>query len=113
MVERPNGEIWVSFLAGVWRLSGEQWTTMPEGGATGYDGVRSMFVASDGTLWLSSILDGAIHTDGLTSMRYGARSGIPSTLVWDVAEDRHGNLWFSTDQGLGCYEPDQNPPKPT
>ena len=110
LIERPNGEIWVSFLAGVWRLSDRRWSMLPEGGATGYDGVRSMFVASDQTVWLSSILEGAIHTDGRTTMRYGARSGLPSTLVWDIAEDSRGNLWFSTDQGLGCYRPDGDPP---
>ena len=111
MVERPNGDIWLSFLAGVWRLSAEGWQMLPDGGSTGFDGVPSMFVASDGTVWLSSILEGAIHTDGRTWMRYGARSGLPSTLVWDVAEDGAGNLWFATDQGLGCYEPDRSPPE--
>ncbi len=110
VIERPNGDIWVSFLAGVWRLSADGWEMLPEGGSTGFDGVRSMFVASDGTVWLSSVLEGAIHTDGHTWMRYGARSGLPSTLVWDVAEGSAGNLWFATDQGLGCYKADRNAP---
>ena len=67
--------------------------------------------SSRGTVWLASQIEGAIHTDGKTWTRYGAKSGLPSSWVWDVTEDAEGNLWFATQGGLGCYRPDMSPPE--
>lgn len=111
IIETSNGDLWVAFLAGVWRLRGDTWKQLPEGRPTGFEGTTSMFESSRGTVWLASRIEGAIHTDGETSTRYGPRSGLPSSSVYDVTEDAEGNLWFATQSGLGCYRPDTSPPE--
>jgi serine phosphatase RsbU (regulator of sigma subunit)/ligand-binding sensor domain-containing protein len=111
IIETSTGDLWVSFLSGVWRLRDDVWSQLPEDQSTGFEGTTSMFESSRGTIWLASRIEGAIHTDGKTWTRYGAKSGLPSSTVWDVTEDAEGNLWFATSTGLGCYRPDTSPPE--
>lgn len=111
IVETSTGDLWVAFLSGVWRFRDDVWTRLPDGQQTGFEGTTSMFESSRGTMWLASQIEGAIHTDGNTWTRYGAKSGLPSSWVWDVTEDAEGNLWFATHAGLGCYRPDTSPPE--
>ena len=111
IIETSVGDLWVAFMSGVWRLRKGEWQPLPEGRATGFEGTTSLFESSRGTIWLASRIEGAIHTDGKTWTRYGAKSGLPSSWVWDVTEDAEGNLWFATLAGLGCYLPDTAPPE--
>ena len=106
-----HGEPWVSTLGGVAHLADSMWVRVPESGETMFNRVLRLHGASDGSMWLASPLDGAIHTDGRMWTRYTLRHGLPGSQVWDVCEDEKGQLWFATDGGLGCYLPDAEPPE--
>ena len=102
---------WVSSHSGVAFSNGEEWESVPPGYETMFNEVHRICQAGDGTFWLASVLDGAIHTDGTIWTRYTARSGLSGEQVWDVCEDAEGQLWFATDKGLGCYSLDREAPE--
>ena len=112
VAEDIGGQIWVSsLLEGVAHFNGQRWRRVPGADEAQFNGVLRIFPANDGTVWLASPIDGAIHTDGFAWVRYTVQEGLPSTQVWDVAQDAEGNLWFATSGGLGCYNPDGDAPE--
>lgn len=40
---------------------------------------------------------------GVSTVHYSLADGLPSSQVYDVIQDRHGNIWFCTDKGLSRY----------
>ena len=108
------GHVWVSSpFDGVAMFNSHQkvWERVPNNMETQFNGVRRIYPADDGTVWLASTIDGAIRTDGHVWTRYSVRDGLPSSQVWDVCQDAQGQLWFATREGLACYVPDKNPPE--
>ena len=70
---------------------------------------RSVFVPScmyqdeDGTVWIGTVANGLMKFDPSTqalSHVYGA----PCLDITSIEEDRHGNIWVSTQYGLGKYD---------
>ena len=112
VAEDIGGQIWISsLLEGVAHFNGQRWRRVPGADQAQFNGVNRIFPANDGKVWLASPIDGAIHTDGFAWVRYTVQEGLPSTQVWDVAQDAEGNLWFATSGGLGCYNPDGDAPE--
>ena len=112
VAEDIGGQIWISsLLEGVAHFNGQRWRRVPGADQAQFNGVSRIFPANDGTVWLASPIDGAIHTDGFAWVRYTVQEGLPSTQVWDVAQDAEGLLWFATSDGLGCYDPDGDAPE--
>ena len=74
-----HGEPWVSTLGGVAHLADSVWVTVPESGETMFNRVLRLHGASDGSMWLASPVDGAIHTDGKMWTRYTLRHGLPGS----------------------------------
>jgi signal transduction histidine kinase/ligand-binding sensor domain-containing protein/DNA-binding response OmpR family regulator len=63
-----------------------------------------------GTLWLGSYLNGLIRVDesgaGLRFIKYDKSSGAPDNSVYGLTSDHQGNLWISTNNGLGRFDPE-------
>jgi signal transduction histidine kinase/ligand-binding sensor domain-containing protein/DNA-binding response OmpR family regulator len=66
--------------------------------------------SDDGDLWLGSYLNGLIRivetAGGLEFLRYDKSAGAPDNSVYGIASDRQGNIWISTNNGLGRFNPD-------
>jgi signal transduction histidine kinase/ligand-binding sensor domain-containing protein/DNA-binding response OmpR family regulator len=64
----------------------------------------------DGDLWLGSYLNGLIRISetagGLEFLRYDKSAGAPDNSVLGIASDKQGNIWISTNRGLGRFNPD-------
>ena len=60
-----------------------------------------------GTLWIGTWGSGLIRFDrqagAFTS--YRAKDGLPGDAIYGILEDREGRLWFSTNNGLGRFDP--------
>jgi serine phosphatase RsbU (regulator of sigma subunit)/ligand-binding sensor domain-containing protein len=113
IVADKDGHIWVSTpFDGVafFNVKTKSWKRVPGNMAGHFNGVRRIYSADDGTVWMASTIDGAIRTNGDIWTRYTVREGLPSSQVWDVCQDTLGRLWFATSDGLACYVPDKNPP---
>jgi signal transduction histidine kinase/DNA-binding response OmpR family regulator len=67
------------------------------------------FKDKDGSLWLGSYADGLIkmkqEENGSTFFRYNLEKGAPNNSVYGIAGDNSGNIWISTNHGIGKFNP--------
>lgn len=64
-----------------------------------------------GNLWITTTLSGAFKLTNGALENYSARLGLPpSTLIWDIIEDRDGYLWFASAE-LGLFRFQDGPPE--
>jgi ligand-binding sensor domain-containing protein len=96
LLEDPHGNLWFGTAGhGVMRFDGRNWRS--------YQPARVMvpqLVDRRGRVWLSSERGGAFMVDGETWTRFGPGDGLASTIVFDIAEDGRGGIWFATAGGV-------------
>ncbi|MCK5462049.1 MAG: hypothetical protein KAI95_03500, partial [Bacteroidales bacterium] len=66
--------------------------------------------SEDGHLWLGSSRNGLIRitesAGGLEFLKYDKSAGAPDNFVCGLASDSQGNIWISTNNGLGRFNPE-------
>ena len=62
-----------------------------------------LFKDSAGNIWTGTVSNGLICRNATTGLRSPAE-GAPCPDICSVQEDRHGNIWVSTMNGLGKYD---------
>lgn len=97
----------------------ESFEQVPSTGSEGSTyNILTIQVMPNGIVWLLSENDGAIRVttssdkkQTLTTQLYSAQSGLfPSSLVHQVYQDKAGNDWLLTDNGLGMIRPGEKQP---
>lgn len=68
------------------------------------DYVVMIFEDSRGSLWFGTMSKGVARYDGHSLTYLTTEDGLPGNTVADMAEDKHGNLWFATHSGLSKYD---------
>ena len=108
LLPRSNGKVLVGGRDKLMEYDGKSWTVLQ----TGVDRIRVIRQARDGTLWMASGTGAHRYHDGvwITNER---EDGLPSSMVNDILEDRHGRIWASTSMGLSLFHPeaDTDPPR--
>jgi|SRR6478609_6686898 len=66
--------------------------------------IRSIFQDSKGNLWFGSIGEGVVRYDVKTLTYFSNPDGLYSSSVFAINEDKNGNLWIGTDQGVYKYD---------
>lgn len=66
--------------------------------------VFSILVAADGTVWAGTWGGGASFFDGRRWRNLTSADGLAGDIVYSIAQDGNGNLWFGTSQGLSRYD---------
>ncbi|WP_455209163.1 ligand-binding sensor domain-containing protein [Kaarinaea lacus] len=66
--------------------------------------VFSLIVAKDQTVWAGTWGGGVSHYDGSTWKNYTKQDGLAGNIVYSVAQDSNGDLWFGTNEGLSHYD---------
>ena len=66
--------------------------------------VFSLIVAKDQTIWAGTWGGGVSHYDGKTWTNYTKNEGLAGNIVYSVAQDNNGDLWFGTNNGLSHYD---------
>jgi ligand-binding sensor domain-containing protein len=66
--------------------------------------IRSMFQDSKRNLWFGTIGEGVVRYDVKTLTYFSNPDGFNSNSVFAINEDKNGNLWFGTDQGVYKYD---------
>lgn len=66
--------------------------------------VFDLLVAQDDTVWAGTWGGGVSHFDGETWTNYSVRDGLAGNVVYSVAQDAGGNMWFGTDGGLSYFD---------
>jgi len=74
--------------------------------------VNCLYQTSDGRLWLGTATEGVFRIDWGTTMvvnyRHRERDSLSITTdeIWDMAEDRRGNMWIGTINGVELLSPE-------
>ncbi|MCD4749744.1 MAG: hypothetical protein K8R59_10260 [Thermoanaerobaculales bacterium] len=109
--EGPSGNLWGGCLDGmVWRLdeSGEARQLIPVSRLLS-DTVQTLLGTSSNELWVGSIGAGVLRVESGgkgNAEVLTRRNGLPSETVWDLTEDREGNLWVAHNAGVSRLRSD-------
>jgi ligand-binding sensor domain-containing protein len=69
--------------------------------------VQSIYVDSDNGLWVSTQGKRLCRIAGQRVEHYGIRDGVSSDSVNKSSEDRKGNVWVATQEGLDRFRDDK------
>jgi signal transduction histidine kinase/CheY-like chemotaxis protein/ligand-binding sensor domain-containing protein/AraC-like DNA-binding protein len=113
IVQDKYGFLWFGSQYGLHRWDGSQFKTYlndpGNANSPSSDYIETIYVAKDGTLWLGTWGAGLNHFDQKTGKftRYYAsrRDGLSDNFVNVITEDRQGNLWVGTLNGLDRLDP--------
>jgi len=64
----------------------------------------AMLAAPDGTVWAGTWGGGASQFDGKSWRNVTTREGLAGNIVYAIARDRKGALWFGTSNGVSRYD---------
>jgi len=93
-----DGYLWIGTQSGLVRFDGQHFRryTLPVGASY----VRTMLVTRDGRVWAGTFAGGLIAYDPATQQITQVRDALSNPRVEGLAEDRDGNLWIATQEGL-------------
>jgi ligand-binding sensor domain-containing protein/two-component sensor histidine kinase len=67
------------------------------------DEEKSALCDKNGNLWFATGGGGASRYDGKNFTNFTTDHGLIDNIVRSIAEDRQGNIWFGTNNGVSCY----------
>ena len=102
IAQTGDGFIWIGSYSGLIRYDGTTFDRYDP--STGIASVVSLFVDSQGRLWVGTNDSGAALVDGDDITIFGRNEGVPSTSVRYISEDGDGNILFATTQGMVYYD---------
>lgn len=73
-------------------------------GTNKYANVHCGLQDKAGQLWFGTTGEGIYRYDGKFFTQYTVKDGLSSNTVWSVLEDRTGNIWFGTNDGVCRYD---------
>ncbi len=66
--------------------------------------VFAVHAATDGSVWAGTWGGGAARFDGQSWRNYTVKDGLAGNIVYSIAQEKGGALWFGTDKGLTRYD---------
>jgi ligand-binding sensor domain-containing protein len=66
--------------------------------------VFSIHVSPDGAVWAGTWGGGVSRFDGTKWTSYTTRDGLSGNIVYSIAHDANGVMWFGTDNGLARFD---------
>lgn len=66
--------------------------------------VFAILAAADGSIWAGTWGGGAARWDGKAWTNLTTHDGLAGNIVYSVAQDREGTLWFGTNNGVSRYD---------
>ncbi len=114
--EDIDGNLWVAtYGKGVYmRPAGSaKWQEFNTGnGAVRSDNILSISETSKGTIWITTEGGGMYRYIGGGKLDYiTVIQGVTHKIVFNMVEDQSGKLWFTTNMGMVCYDPNTRIPQ--
>lgn len=114
ILEDSHGNIWVASMgSGVLKYNPitkevkHYQNNMDDPKSISSNSVSSITETSDGSVWFSTDRGGISRynkiSDDFTS--YSIEEGLPDDVAYKIVEDTDNNLWFGTNKGLVCFNP--------
>ena len=66
--------------------------------------VFSMLAAADGSIWAGTWGGGAARWDGKRWTNLTAKEGLAGNIVYSMTQDREGQIWFGTNNGVSRWD---------
>lgn len=104
IVETEEGFIWIGSYSGLIKYDGNTFERIDS--TTGITSVVSLFVDSKNRLWIGTNDNGVAVMDKGDVTFYNHIEGMKSSSVRAIAEDRDGNIFIGTTDGLGMIDTD-------
>ncbi|MCP4221219.1 MAG: response regulator [bacterium] len=112
--ESISGEIWIATWGGGVNVLDEKTGRFTyyshnssDPHSLGSDLVTCLHQDASGTIWVGTSGGGLNKMDPETGKfrAYTQKDGLPNNVIYGILEDENGNLWFSTNRGLGKFVP--------
>jgi ligand-binding sensor domain-containing protein len=113
----PKGRVWFATEGGVSMFDGKSWRAWTEKDGLGApqvqhgndENVRQNYVftvhaAKDGSVWAGTWGAGAARFDGERWASLTRKHGLAGDIVYSIAQEADGTLWFGTNAGLSSYD---------
>ncbi|MBS2210340.1 hypothetical protein KEM09_02960 [Carboxylicivirga mesophila] len=116
IAEDRDGNFWFGTINGIVKYNRltEQFQSFVISDEENY-GLKSDFVncihlAKDGTLWFATKGGGLSTYNNKTQNfeTYTTAQGLAGDITWGILEDKNGRLWISTNNGLSCFDKQDN-----
>ncbi len=116
IAEDKNGNIWIATMGnGVYMFNPKTGRSVHFEYISGKNSISSNSISSIsfdhlGNLWFATDRGGLCHYD-LKSKRfttYSEAASLPDDVTYKVLEDNKHQLWFGTNHGLVCFDPQRN-----
>ena len=109
LVAGPSGSVWAALQGagpglGIRHFADGKWSSYV---VPGFDGASvqasSLFLDRDNALWIGTLTQGIYRIcDGRVD-HYRSVDGLSGDAINSIYEDREGNLWIATDQGVDLF----------
>lgn len=100
IVQTKDGDLWIGTDGGINVVTDGRLTTRPPLARLLGDRIWCIHQDSQGDLWIGTRGDGLIRLKGGKLAHYTTRCGLPDDNIYQILEDRRGNLWFSGRAGI-------------
>jgi len=106
----PKGQVWFATEGGVSMFDGKSWRAWTQSDGIGAprtergNYILAVHAASDGAIWAGTWGGGAAHFDGGKWTSLTSKDGLAGDIVYSIAQEADGTLWFGTDAGLSWYD---------
>lgn len=89
---------------GLEQFEQDAWKPFHERGLDGSKlGVSSLLLDRDRALWIGTLDQGIYRIRGNRVDHFNAADGLSSNSVWSFYQDREGNIWVATSEGIDCF----------
>ena len=93
-----DGYVWIGGYSGIMRYDGINFERLPTD--HGLTSARAFFEDSKGRIWVGTNDNGVVVINGNDINQYSYRNGLPSSSIRNFAEDKDGNIFVATTNGL-------------
>jgi len=99
-----GGYLWIGTEQGISRFNGVDFKDMSMGGESFTGFIFDIFEARNGDIWIGTEAGGAARFRSGEFTFFTTRNGLPHNRVSSICEDREGNLWFGTREGIAVFD---------
>jgi len=102
LCQTPDGYLWIGTSQGLARFDGVRFMIFDQSNAPALhdDGILSLGVAHDGSLWIGTEGGGLVRYSDGVFRSFGLNEGVTNGFVRALHEDRNKTLWVGTDRGF-------------